>query len=145
MSVKTYIGDALGKGTCAGVTRYNQLITGAASYSKFYNVKAEVDDTGYNLVGPINGEQFVITSIVLYANKNVGAGDATVVLYENSVGPTDTTETSVIITQEMLKQTTVVIPDLNLIVEEGRWVNIKTDDDDVFCNLAGYYVPVPQA
>ena len=123
----------------AAVTTRNELVVGRSDYNNSYNVTADVADTGYNLVGPVFGKRFVITNIFLYANKNVGAGDATVVLYEASADNTATVDKT-IFTAEMVKQTARDFFDFNYLVTEGKWVNIKTDDDDVFATISGYYI-----
>lgn len=142
MTADSNILDGKGRGHRAAVSEYNQLIVSPAGFSEFYNATAGTDATAANLVGPIAGKRFVITAIVLYANKNVGASDATVTLYE-ATGPTVTTVSKTLLLQEMVQKTSLVIPGLNVIVTAGAWVNLKTDDDDVFCNMAGYYVEQP--
>jgi hypothetical protein len=139
MAVKFEIGDGSGEEYKAKVTSRGQLVVAPLDFSTFYNVTADVVDTGYNLAPPKSSERFIITAIHLYANKNVGAGDATVVLYEAD-SSTETTATKTIINIEMLKQTSLNMTGLNIIVTEGKWVNIKTDDDDIFANVAGYYI-----
>lgn len=134
--------DGTGTDKSAKVSPYGHLVTGAFDFSKPYAVTASVINTGYNFVPPIAGKQFIITGLLLYANKGVGANDATVILYEAS-GLTSTTADTVIISTEMLKQTNRDIGGLNIIVSEGKWVNIKTDDNTVYATLLGYYVDVP--
>ena len=139
MSIKVELKDGSGSGNQAKVTSRGQLVTSPLDFSTFYNVTADVINTAYNLVSPQTGKRFVITTIHLYANKNVGAGDATVVLYETD-SATDTTVNETIINIELLKQTHLTLSHLNTIVTEGQWINVKTDDDDVFANIAGYFI-----
>ena len=139
MSVGFLIKDGKGGGTTAAVTSRSQLVTAPLEFSTMFNATAGVVNTAANIVTPLSGKQFVITDIVLYANKSVGAGDATVILYEANTISTLTAD-AVIFQQEMVKQTSLVLTGLNIIVTAGKWVNIKTDDDDVFVNMAGYYV-----
>ncbi len=42
----------------------------------------------------------------------------------------------------MLKQTSRDFVGLNLVINEGKWLNIKTDDATIFASVLGYYVPV---
>ena len=139
MSIKTEIKDGWGNGNTACVTSRGQLITSPLDFSLIYNVKAELVNTAYNIVPPVTGKVFVVTDLILYANKSVGAGDATVTIYASD-GPDSLTEVGVFFTQEMVKQTTIALSGLNIIGTEGLWINVKTDDDDVFVNMAGYYV-----
>jgi hypothetical protein len=138
MSIKTIIHDGKGKGSEARVSSRGQLVVAPLDFSTPYNVKAEVINTAYNLVKPKLGWQFIVTDILLYANKNVGAADATVNLYEATAVDSLTIAKS-IIEIEMLKQTSINLTGLNMIVTEGRWINIKTDDDDIFATIMGYY------
>lgn len=142
MTIETRLVGGVGSDSSVSISKNGQMLTNTFDYSTAYNVKADVDGTAYNLVSPRQGMNFVITDILLYANKSVGAADATVVLYENSIGPDSTTETKVIFTTEMLKNTRADLTGLNLLVNEGRWINIKTDDDDIFATIFGYYIPV---
>ena len=139
MGIKTTIKDGKGNNHEVKVTERNQLVIAPLDFSVLYHVKAEVVNTAYNLIPPLTGKRFVITELVLYANKSVGVSDATVIIYE-ALSPTTITEHLVIFTQEMVKQTTLVMTGLNIIIEEGIWLNVKTDDDDIFVNMAGYYV-----
>lgn len=143
MVLKTHIEDGAGTGRRARVTEYNQLIVAPLDYSSTSTVTMDVINTGYNYISPKSGHKIVITDILLYANKNVGAGDATVTIYTSDVGPTETTVKETVLQTEMLKQTSRDLIGLNLIVgNEGRWVNGKTDDDDIFCTIGYYYVPL---
>ena len=47
-----------------------------------------------------------------------------------------------IFNQEIKKNDTIIMNGLNIITGEGVWINIKTDDNTVFANMAGYYVNV---
>ena len=126
-------------GVEAIVSRYGQLVTAPIDYSTAYPVKFEVAATGYNFVGPIQNFCFVITDIILTANKNVGASDATVDIYESD-GSDSTTIDKSIVSLEMQKNSNLVLSGLNFITGLGIWINGKTDDDDIFATLAGYYV-----
>ncbi len=138
MSIKTAIVDPT-CGNIAMVTRQGQVITAPIAYSGAYNAEANLDDTAFNLVVPIAGKRFVLTDILLYANKGVGVNDATVQLYE-ATAPDTTTVYRAILTFEMVKQTARDFTGLNLICSEGRWINIKTDDNTIFATVTGYYI-----
>ena len=139
MSIDVKIKDGWGGGVEACVSSRGQLVVAPLSFSNFYSVTAGVINTGYNIVPPKTGKIFVITDIILSANRNVGASDATVVIY-TADSLTSTTVIDTIFTQEMIKQSNIAVTGLNVIATEGTWINIKTDDDDVFVNMAGYYV-----
>ncbi len=142
MTIRTQIEDCHGTGHTARVTKYGQLIVAPLDFSVSQATKLEVANTAYNFVTPKQNKIIVITDILLYANKNVGAGDATVDVYTSDVGPDSTTIKESIIQTEMLKQTSRDLTGLNLKVNAGRWVNAKTDDDDIFVTLGYYYAPI---
>ena len=139
MTISTNIEDGWGTGTKACVSTRGQLVVGPLDFSTAYTATANVINTAFNFVPPIANKRFVITDILLYANKGIGTGDATIVLYEAD-GVSETTSTKDILNIEMVKQTSRDITGLNLIVSEGKWVNIKTDDNTIFATIMGYYV-----
>ena len=129
-------------GDTAKVTKYNQLVTAPLDFSTFYTANAATVNTAYNVIVPRTNKIFIITDIVLGANRNVsGTNGAIVDLYE-ATGPGVTVVSKQIIQDELLKQTKLVLTGLNIAVTEGTWVNLKTDDDDIRANIGGYYVPV---
>jgi len=141
MPLDVQIQDGGGSSRKAHVSSSGELIVNKVDYSSAYSLTADVINTGYNFVPPQFNKRFVVTDILLYANKNVGVNDATVVLYEAD-SATSTTSTKTILNIEMQKNSSRDITGLNLIISEGKWVNIKTDDDDIFATLMGFYVDV---
>ena len=123
----------------AGVTKNGQLTTAPVSYSVPIYKELATANTAYNFIKPKAGCRIVITDILLYANRNVGANDATVIVYEAD-SASATTESKILFQTEMLKQTRADLTGLNLVVNEGKWVNAKTNDDDVFVTIAGYHI-----
>lgn len=141
MSLKIELKDGHGDGYTQKVSKWGIAATGAIDFSVSYPVTASVINTAYNFVGPQAGKQFIVTDIMLYANKNVGANDATVEIYEADGVDSTTVYKSVLVT-EMLKQTSRDFIGLNLLVTQGKWLNIKTDDNTIYASVLGYYVPV---
>ena len=140
MSSPTVIKDAA-TGNQATVTRFGQLVVAAVDYSTPVTKTLDVINTAYNFVEPSMNHSVVITDIILTANKNVGAGDATVTIYEAESIDT-TTSIKDILNLEMIKQSNLPLTGLNMIVSEGSFVNAKTNDDDVFVTIMYYKVPV---
>ena len=138
MSIDVNIRDGSG-GNTAKITDRGQLVIGPLNFSTAYTQEVDTINTAFNFIVPEQRKRFVMTDVLLYANKGVGAGDATVTLYE-SLGPTSTTVDREIMTMEMVKQTSRDITGINLICSEGRWINIKTDDNTIFATIMGYYV-----
>jgi hypothetical protein len=140
MVLKVELVDGSGTGNKASTTSRGELVVNKFDYSQAYTVEASVINTAYNFIGPVAGQRFVVTDFFVYANKAVGAADATVELYEASSDDTVTVDKSIFKT-EMLKQTRADLTGLNLIISEGKWLNIKTDDNTIFATVMGYYVP----
>lgn len=139
MAVRARLEDGSGTGTQAIVTTRGELVVGNVDYSSAYNALADVINTGYNLVPPKTHKEFVITGIALYADKDVGVNDATITVYESD-GPTSTTELKVILNLELPEKTYRDLLGLRILVSEGVWVNVKTDDDDIYATVFGYYL-----
>jgi hypothetical protein len=140
VSVPTVIQDA-GSGNRATVTRFGQLVVAPVDYSVPVAQTLDLVNTAYNFVEPSQGQNIVITDIILTANKNVGVNDATVTLYEAS-DVNVTVSDKDILNLEMIKQSNIVMTGLNMIVSEGKFVNAKTDDNDIFVTIMYYRVPV---
>ena len=139
MVAPTYILDGGGTKTKACVTSNGQLVTAPISYDQVSTKTLDTDDVPVNFFRPLAGKQFVITVITLNANKNV-ATDTVVDIYE-ALSIDATTVTKSILNVELLKNSSFILPPLNLLISEGMWVNGKADDDDVFVTIMGYYVP----
>ena len=144
MPIQSTIRDGSGGNYTAKVTQRKQLVVAPLSFSTFTPVSVNIVNTAFNIVEAKTGQQFIITDIVLYANKAVGAGDATVEIYEASQ-LVDTDVFKAVFTQEMVKQTSLSLNGLNIIVTEGKWLNVKTDDNTIFVIVAGYFAPADSA
>lgn len=139
MPVSFELEDGQGESYKACVTSRGQLVVGPIDFSEAYAVEVDVNDTAYNFVPPKTNKRFVVTDILLYANKGVGAADATVDVYE-STSATSTVISKSILAIEMLKNSSRDITGLNLIITEGKWLNIKTNDNTIFATVMGYYI-----
>lgn len=138
MVLKVEIVDGKGGGNSVCTTKRGELVINKADYSEAYQVDLLTKDIAYNFIGPKSGKRFVISDIIFSTNKTVGANGAEVLIYESSE------PASLIVSKSLFK---LVMPGkasfghaLNMIVSEGVWVNITTDDDDVFATLMGFYV-----
>jgi len=121
------------------VTALGQLVAGPFDYDEVSAITLDVANTAVNIFGPLVQKRFVVTAILLTANKNVTT-DCSVEIYESD-GPTSTTVDKSILNIEMLKNSDRDITGLNFRLTEGVYLNGKTDDDDVFVTVMGYYVP----
>ena len=128
-------------GMTARVTEFGQLVTSSVAYSTPVTGTLAVDDTAVNFVEPKGKHQIVVTDIILSSDKNVGVDGAAVVVY--CADAIDSTTVAVgILEVNMLKNTARDLIGLNLIVGEGKWVNAKTDDNNIEVTIGYYRVPI---
>lgn len=127
---------------CSGTLKIDYSISAGSDVFicvKSISASAVIVNTAYNFVGPKTGKIFVITGLTLYANQRVSnTADATVVVYEAD-SPTTTTSSSDIFNTNMVRGNRIVLNGLFLQVTEGKWVNLKTTDNDVYGTIIGYY------
>ena len=140
MAVPTYIADPR-NGTVARVTEFGQLVTSAVAYSIPVTDTLTSTGTAFNFIEPKGNHQIVITDIILTSDKNVGVNGASVQVY-CATSPTTTDIAVGILDIEMLKNTARDLIGLNLIVTEGKWVNVQTDDENIQVTLGYYRVPI---
>ena len=139
MTIKTTIKDGRGTGNEAEVTSRGQLVVSSIDFSTFYSVTLDTINTGFEIAPPVTGKIFIITTIELYADKSVGASDASVELYESDQSAV-TTVVNTVFKTEIPKVRDRVLTGLNVKVSQGKWLNAKTNDNNIFVNVAGYYV-----
>ncbi len=140
--IDAVIKDGTGTDHKARVTAFGQVITGPVDYNSVATQELAVASTVYNFVEPLAGHRIVVDGLLLYANRNVGVNDATVTIYESTVGPDSAVISQTILQTQMLKQSRADIIGINFLCSEGSWINASTDDDDVFLTVLYYYVPI---
>lgn len=125
----------------AGVTSLGQLITAPFAYDETkFNELAE-NDTAYNFYTPKTGEQFVLTGVMAYGDQQITANaDANVTVYEASSSSTATVD-KVLLQFAIGRSISFIATPLNILVNAGKYINAKTDDDDVHMTITGYYIP----
>lgn len=134
--------DGSGKGRAARVTSIGQLVTAPFAYNDTVFKELAAADAAYNFYKPKVGKQFVISGILFRADKQVSSTvDATVVVYEATTDAT-TTVSKVLIQFAVVQGDIINATSLNLLVAEGKYVNAKTDDDDIHMTILGSYVDV---
>ncbi len=101
-----------------------------------------VDNTAYNLYKPRIGSVFRITGFIATGDNQIAANaDSTVVIYE-AVNDSTATVAKVLVQFVLTKSTTVTAIGLNIGVNEGVFINAKTDEDDVHLTLMGHFLAV---
>ena len=127
-------------GNEAHVTSSGELVVAPLHYDETKFNELAVDNTGYNFYGPLPGKQFVITGFIAVGDQQITANaNANVIIYE--AADTGTTTVDKILVQFVIKQDQdIPMPGLHILVNKGKFVNAKTDDDDVHLTLMGYYI-----
>lgn len=128
-------------GEAVEVSEFGQLIVAPIAYNTSVNAKLTVKNIAYNMLEPVESKQIIIDSIILTADKNVASTDATVIIYEAD-SPDSAVSTNDILVVELRLKSTLPLTGLNLKVQQGKWINIKTDEVSVFATILYYRVPV---
>ncbi len=127
-------------GRVAKVNDDGALAVGPASYNLIEFNELAAINTAYNFYGPLPSKQFVVMAIFAYGDKQVAtATNATVEIYEASSTSSATVD-KIIMQFEIGQNEFHPFTSLSLLVNAGKWINAKTDDDDVHMNILGYYV-----
>jgi ribosomal protein S5 len=143
--IDTKISDGSGGGHLARVTHAGELITVRGNYDSTFNAAMTSINTAYNLVGPKAGQQFIVTGVVLNADKNVSATDGAIAELYEATSDTTTTASKTLLTLNIGKNTTVPLTGILIQTTKGVYVNAKTDDATVNITLLGYYLEIDEA
>lgn len=127
-------------GTIAKVTKSGELVVGPTSYDDTIHKKLDTDNTAFNFFLPKIDKQFVIKGIIAQADKDVSnVATADIIIYEASSAGTTTVD-KILLNINLTRFGNFPGLPLNLLVEEGKFVNAKTDDNSVFMTIMGYYI-----
>jgi len=127
--------------TAARVTKAGQLVVSSIAYDETEFIELAEDDTAYNFYKPLAGKQFVITGIRAKADRQVSnTVDATVIFYEASSAATTTVD-KVLHEEALIRGEAVTLLPTNILVNEGKFINGKTSDDNIFVTIMGYFIP----
>jgi hypothetical protein len=147
MAIDVRITNGLGSGSIGHVTHRGELVTNRADYSVPYTAEATVINTGYNYsslsgscICPLAGKQFVITEILISADRNVGGTSGALINIYEADSDTSTVPTKNIVKDIEIVKNERLFMNLNMIITQGKWVNIKTDDNNIRSTIWGYYV-----
>ena len=127
-------------GDTAKVTRQGAVKIIPNEFSK-PNKQSMTDANAVSFWPPRAGEKFIVTGVIVNTDRNIGVNGALIDIYEAvSASTTDIAES--IISIDQAKSVTSALLPLFSEVTEGRWVNGKTDDNNVHVTVFGYYVKV---
>ena len=95
-------------------------------------------------LGQLVTAPFSYDEVVSAADRTIGASGVLIEVYESSAEDSLVVDKS-IMNIDLLKNTSRDVVGLNLLVTEGKYLNVKCDDTDVSVTLMGYYVPTFQS
>ena len=136
---KVNIVDSRGTGQGAKVTLAGALVVATLRYDQTQYLELAEPDVAYNFFEPQDGMQFVITGIHMKADRQVSnTVDADVVLFEAESPESDTVDR--VIFQEAMIRGEFLTLRTNILVNEGKFLNATTTDDDIHITVMGYYI-----
>lgn len=126
--------------TQSEVTPFGQLVVAPLAFSTPATASILTpaqQGVAFNVIGPKQGHIIVITDILLSTNKDVGPDGSLITIYEATTAD-ELASLGDILEVQLLKNIFAPISGLNLGVPQGRFVNIRADDDDVFVTIMFY-------
>lgn len=139
MAVGIELKDGTGSGSRAKVTPRGQVVTAPLDFSSTHFNLLSVNGQAFNFIKPVPNKCFIITDIIISADKNVGTGGVLVELYETD-SLTGTVATRNILAVQLARNAALSINNLNILSNIGVWLNAKMDDNNVYMTIAGYFV-----
>ena len=96
--------------------------------------------TAYNFYPPKGSLQFCITGLLVFANKDVSdASDTIIEIYETGAADSTTVDRP-LLKFGMGKLTVLPYNGFRIMVNEGVYINAKTDDATIFLNILGVFI-----
>lgn len=128
-------------GVTAKVTEFGQLVIAPLQYSTPASDNLNVINTAFNFLAPKQDRSIVITDIIASADNGVSnVVPAEVEIYQADSADTTTVDET-ISSPRMLRGGNFILNGLNLLVPEGKFVNAKTNDNNVLVTIMFYRVP----
>jgi hypothetical protein len=130
----------------AHISENHEVIVRQFDYSEPYPlVLAGASSTlANNLVEARASEQFIVTGVIIEADRNIGNTGADTVIYEATASDS-TVQSKILFSADILKQTNFAppIPDAGIKVAQGSYVNVNRDATagTVRAFLYGYFIP----
>jgi hypothetical protein len=140
MTLRIQIVDGRGTGQLVGATPLGELLV--AGFGTLNNLSSfrtmTPSNTAFNFFGPIAGQQFIITSIIL-------DGPASTISIYEAASPSTIIIDRLVYKIDLRSATTIAIPFSFggfLPVSEGEYLNAFTSDATVNMNILGYFHPI---
>ena len=138
MALRSTITDGQSDRT-VDISPNGELIVAPIHPNQSVHWKMDVINTAYTFASITSGKRMILQNVLLYGNKNVGATDSTVTIY-TADSATSLTPIQTILEFEVPKYGTRDLMNLNLDLGSEVFLNAKTDDNDIFITMMGYYV-----
>lgn len=121
------------------VNEFGQLVVGNIEFS-VTGQKDVIDASAQNLASPSPGRSIILTGVIFGADKNVGVNGAIVEIY-TADSATSTTVITEIFKFTVLKQTIDSLLPLSIQIDEGLYLNVKSDDFTINVTATFYRAP----
>ncbi len=129
-------------GQATRVTRFGQLVVAPLAYSTPIAQELTAINQAFNFLAPLADHSIVITDIIVSADKAVSPTDpAGIEIYQADAADALTIAEG-IVSPRLSRGGVLPLTGLNLIIPEGKWINAKTDDNNILITIMFYRVPV---
>ncbi len=127
-------------GKSAQVLRNGQLVIAPLEQNLAEFNELGTVDAGVTFYKPRSGQQFIITNIFVFGDKQVSSNsNATVEVFE-SLSENSATVDKTLLKFEISQNQFQPYNNVNILVNPDVFINAKTDDDDIHMNILGYYI-----
>lgn len=128
-------------GITVKVTEFGQLVVAPLQYSIPISDSLDAINVAFNFIRPQQDHSIVITDIIVSADNSVSnTAPAEIEIYEATEPDTTVIDTG-IVSPRLTRADNLALTGLNLIIPEGKFVNAKTNDDNVLVTIMFYRVP----
>jgi len=129
-------------GNTARVTKFGQLVVAPIQYSTPVTIDLDTVNTAFSFAEPQAGMSIVITDIFASADNGVSNTTPAEVEIYTADSPESITTIDSILQPRLTRASNIPMTGLNLLIDEGVWVNAKTNDNDILLTIMFYRVPV---
>lgn len=129
-------------GQTVRVTRFGQLVVSPIAFSTPVSRNLSVINQAFNFLAPESGQSIVITDIIISGDKAISPTDPAEVEFYQADSVDSLIASPTIISPRPGRGENIPLNGMNLLVPEGKWINAKTNDNNVLITLMFYRVPV---
>ncbi|MCH8748170.1 hypothetical protein IH781_00310 [Patescibacteria group bacterium] len=134
--------DGCGSLRRATVSSSGALSVGPAQFDETASQTMAVDDQAYNFFNPSPNDKFVITGVLAFAARDISDSSDTIITIYEADESNSTTVDKTLLAFGMGRLTNLQLVPLNLLVNDGVYINAKTTDNTVTMTLLGYKISV---